>query len=76
MKDKAERSTHKTNVYMGGAVGGQKGGDTLGPDLPMNITEERDQLRLETIVLLEPLFSYILSISYSLSLEQRLLWLP
>lgn len=72
MKDKAERSTHKTNVYMGrGAGGGQKAWDTLGPDLPMNITEERDQLRLETIVLLQPLFSYILSISYSLSLEQR-----
>lgn len=73
MKDKAERSTHKTNVYMGRGAGGggQKAWDTLGPDLPMNITEERDQLRLETIVLLQPLFSYILSISYSLSLEQR-----
>lgn len=40
MKDKAERSTHKTNVYMGGG-GRQKAVDTLGPDLPMNITEER-----------------------------------
>lgn len=35
MKDKAERSTHKTNVYMGWGV------DTLGPDFPVNITEER-----------------------------------
>ena len=52
---------------MGG--GRQKAGDTLGPDLPMNI--QKDQLRLETIVLLQPLFSYILSISYSLSIEQR-----
>lgn len=43
MKDKAERSTDKTNVYMGGEEGAswRKAGDTLGPDLPMNITEER-----------------------------------
>lgn len=36
MKDKAERSTHKTNVYVGE---GER--DILGPDLPMNVTEER-----------------------------------
>ena len=46
------------------------GTDTLGPDFPMNI-QKKDQLRLETTVLLQPLFSYILSISYSLSVEQR-----
>ena len=41
MKDKAERSTHKTNVYMEAVLGeeGRRRGDTLGPDLPMNITE-------------------------------------
>lgn len=58
-------------MFIWGGREEQKEGDTLGPDLPMNITEERDQLRLETIVLLQPLFSYILSISYSLSIEQR-----
>lgn len=39
MKDKAERSTHKTNVYVGRGGHGRSGGYP-NPDLPMNIAEE------------------------------------
>lgn len=51
-------------------IWGEGWGHILGPGHLMNLTEGR-QLRLETIVWLQPLFSFNLSISCSLFMEQR-----
>lgn len=64
MKDKAERSTHKTNVYMG------VGGGYTWPWFSSEHNRKKTNWDLKPL-LLQPLFSCILSISYSVSIEQR-----